>query len=124
MSVRTRLATSTDIPLLRKVIEASVRGLQSADYTPRQIELALKSVYGVDTQLIADGTYFAAEALPEDRTAAESDVAKPRIVACGGWSKRRTLFGGDQWSARQDDLLDPARDAAFTLTGRGAVSGP
>lgn len=103
-----RIATMSDIPVLREVIEASVRGLQSADYTPRQIDLALKSIYGVDTQLIADGTYFAAEAVSDGA----SSATEARIVGCGGWSKRRTLFGGDQWSARQDDLLDPAREPA------------
>lgn len=108
MGIRLRTASAADIPMLRQVIDASVRGLQAADYTPRQIDLALQSVYGVDTQLIADGTYFAAE-LIHDPT---SYCAKRLLVGCGGWSKRRTLFGGDQWSARQDDPLDPARDAA------------
>jgi GNAT superfamily N-acetyltransferase len=86
------------------VIEASVRGLQAGDYSRSQIEGALKSVYGVDSQLIADGTYFAAEI-------AESQSA-PMVVACGGWSQRNTLYGGDQYAAREDSLLDPARDAA------------
>jgi GNAT superfamily N-acetyltransferase len=91
---------------LQELIEASVRGLQAQDYTPGQIEAALKSVYGVDTQLIADGTYFVAEAvLP-------GVGPKPVIVGCGGWSQRKTLFGGDQWAGRQDAPLDPARDAA------------
>lgn len=103
-----RIAVVADVPVLRQLIDASVRGLQSTDYTPRQIDLALESVYGVDTQLIADGTYFAAELIHEPA----SYCAKRLLVGCGGWSKRRTLFGGDQWSARQDDLLDPARDAA------------
>jgi GNAT superfamily N-acetyltransferase len=89
---------------LREVIEASVRGLQAEDYSPAQIEGALKSVYGVDSQLIADGTYFVAEV-----TEIQS---KPKIVACGGWSKRKTLYGGDQYAAREDSLLDPAQDAA------------
>ena len=108
MTICVRTAIPTDIPTLREVIEASVRGLQARDYSPRQIELALNGVYGVDTQLIADGTYFAAETTPE----AASEGAESRIVGCGGWSKRKTLFGGDQWRARPDDLLDPARDAA------------
>jgi GNAT superfamily N-acetyltransferase len=124
MDIRVRTATRDDVAALRELIEASVRGLQARDYRPRQIELALRSVYGVDTQLIADGTYFAAEnissAQPETATTGNPKRASggPRssnstvIVACGGWSKRRTLFGGDQWSARQDDLLDPAREAA------------
>jgi GNAT superfamily N-acetyltransferase len=60
----------------------------------------------VQRKLIADGTYFAVEA----DGAAES--AGPVLIGCGGWSKRKTLYGGDQWGARQDSLLDPARDAA------------
>jgi GNAT superfamily N-acetyltransferase len=34
------------------------------------------------------------------------------IAACGGWSKHKTLFGADHWTAREDALLDPATDAA------------
>jgi GNAT superfamily N-acetyltransferase len=109
MKIRIRVAVLADVLLLREVIEASVRGLQARDYTPRQIEAALKGVYGVDTQLITDGTYFAAEAAASSAAATGENKL---IVACGGWSKRKTLFGGDQWSARQDDLLDPGRDAA------------
>ena len=78
-----------------------MRGLQAADYTPNQIEGALQTVYGVDSQLIADGTYFVVEAGSE-----------PLIVGCGGWSKRKTLFGGDRWTGREDALLDPQQDAA------------
>jgi GNAT superfamily N-acetyltransferase len=102
--IHIRKATVADVPRLREVIEASVRGLQAQDYSPAQIEGALKSVYGVDSQLIADGTYFVAET-------AESE-GKPLVVACGGWSKRRTLYGGDQFAAREDLLLDPAWDGA------------
>jgi GNAT superfamily N-acetyltransferase len=103
MKIRIRLATSTDIPVLRDLIDASVRGLQAQDYTPSQIEGALATVYGVDTQLIADGTYFAAE---------EESKPDSLIVGCGGWSKRRTLYGGDQWTGREADLLNPQQDAA------------
>lgn len=110
-NIRIRQAVAADIPILRELIEASVRGLQAQDYTPTQLESALKSVYGVDSQLIADGTYFVAEA--------EISEAKPKtakrenvIVGCGGWSKRKTLYGGDRWTRREDDLLDPLRDAA------------
>lgn len=94
-----RKAVPSDVPALMAVIDASVRMLQAGDYTPAQIEESLKSVYGVDTQLIEDGTYFAVEA----------DGA---IVACGGWSRRKTLYGGDQFNAREDSLLDPRVDAA------------
>jgi len=105
MDIRIRKAVPVDVPRLREVIEASVRGLQPGDYTPAQIEGALKSVYGVDSQLIADGTYFVAEVN-------QLGVATPEIVACGGWSKRRTLYGGDQFAAREDSLLNPQHDAA------------
>jgi GNAT superfamily N-acetyltransferase len=104
MNIRIRKAIAADIPRLREVIEASVRGLQAGDYSPAQIEGALKSVYGVDSQLIADGTYLVAEGSDSQN--------KLEIVACGGWSKRKTLYGGDQYAAREDSLLDPARDAA------------
>jgi GNAT superfamily N-acetyltransferase len=103
MNIRIRQAVSSDVPRLREIIEASVRGLQAEDYTSAQIEGALQSVYGVDSQLIADGTYLLAELTTENGT---------EIVACGGWSKRKTLYGGDQFAAREDSLLDPARDAA------------
>jgi GNAT superfamily N-acetyltransferase len=103
MPPRLRKAVPDDIEDLRKLIEASVRGLQIRDYSPAQIEGALTSVYGVDTRLIADGTYFAVE----DRQSGSS-----QIVACGGWSRRKTLYGGDQYAGREDALLDPARDAA------------
>jgi GNAT superfamily N-acetyltransferase len=105
MRIRIRQAVLADIPVLRVLIDASVRGLQSQDYTPAQIEAALKTVYGVDSQLIADGTYFVAEADASENVA-------PEIVGCGGWSKRKTLFGGDHWSGRHDALLDPRQDAA------------
>jgi len=99
MTIHLRRATKDDVPRLREIIEASVRGLQANDYSPTQIDAALNSVYGVDTQLIADETYFVAETQYE-------------IVACGGWSKRKTLYGGDQFQSREDTLLNPARDAA------------
>ena len=115
MTIRIRLALAVDVPALRLLIEASVRGLQVRDYSAAQLEAALRTVYGVDTQLIADGTYFAAEAVrdsgsdSEDQSVGES---APVLVGCGGWSKRKTLYGGDQFAGREDSLLDPARDAA------------
>jgi GNAT superfamily N-acetyltransferase len=105
LNMRLRKAVATDVPRLREVIEASVRGLQAADYSPAQIEGALNSVYGVDSQLITDGTYFVAEI-------AEPNKGRMHIVACGGWSKRKTLYGGDQYAGREDSLLAPSRDAA------------
>jgi len=107
-NIHVRKAVAEDIPALRALIDASVRGLQAEDYTPEQIEGALKTIFGVDSQLIADGTYFIAEAKSETKSEGTELVA----VGCGGWSKRKTLFGGDQWAARQDSLLDPRVDAA------------
>ena len=103
---RIRPAISADLPALRTLIDSSVRRLQAQDYTAAQIEGALTTVFGVDTQLIADRTYLVVEYYPA------GSPAPPLIVACGGWSKRKTLFGADQWTDRQDDLLDPRRDAA------------
>ncbi len=103
LSVRIRKAAATDVPRLREIIEASVRGLQAGDYSPAQIEGALRSVYGVDSQLIADGTYLVAEDISQ---------RDPVIVACGGWSQRKTLYGGDQYTRREDSLLNPTCDAA------------
>jgi N-acetylglutamate synthase-like GNAT family acetyltransferase len=104
-----RLATSQDIPVLRDLIDASVRGLQAQDYTPEQIESALRTVFGVDSQLISDQTYFVAEGVPASDAGKGTSLV---VVGCGGWSKRKTLYGGDAWKNRRDDLLDPKQDAA------------
>src|SRR5271154_6506965 len=85
--VRIRLATEADVPVLRGLIDASVRGLQTEDYSPTQIDHALQTVFGVDSQLIADGTYFVAEARAKD--AAEFVVA-----GGGGWGRREKIYGG------------------------------
>ena len=102
--LRIRPAVLADLPVLRELIDASVRQLQAQDYTPAQMEGALTTVFGVDTQLIADGTYLVVES-------AQSE-APPVIIACGGCSKRKTLYGADQWTDRHDELLDPRSDAA------------
>jgi GNAT superfamily N-acetyltransferase len=102
MSFAVRLATPADVPVLSALIEASVRELQAADYSPTQLDAALSSVFGVDSQLIADGTYFVVEV----------EGPEPVIVGCGGWSRRKTLYGGDRFAVREDSLLDPARDPA------------
>ena len=100
-----RQATEEDIPALHALIEASVRGLQAGDYTPAQIEGALGTVLGLDTQLIRDRTYFVAEPTV--------GAGEPKALAgCGGWSKRKTLFGADRGPGREPDLLDPLADAA------------
>jgi GNAT superfamily N-acetyltransferase len=105
-SIHIRHAVPADIPALRVLIDASVRQLQAQDYTPTQIDSALESVFGVDSQLIADQTYFVAEA---EATPADSH---PIAIGCGGWSKRKTLYGSDHWTGREDALLDPRHDAA------------
>ena len=97
--MKLRLATMRDIPDLNALIPLSARALSAGVYTGRQIERAIDHIFGVDSQLIADGTYFVVS-------------ADEQIVGCGGWSKRKTLFGGDQMKGEADDLLDPARDAA------------
>jgi len=94
-----RLATFDDVAELQQLIALSVRGLSTDYYTPNQIESAIKYIFGIDSQLITDGTYYVSE--------------KENIkVGCGGWSKRNTLFGGDQHKDIEDPLLDPAKDAA------------
>lgn len=99
-----RVAQPSDIPALHTLIEASVRQLQANDYTPAQIEGALGTVLGLDTQLIHDQTYYLAEAAqPSGETT---------LAGCGGWSKRKTLFGADQAAVREPELLNPATDAA------------
>ena len=107
--IRLRLAVPEDVPILSELIAASVRGLQTEDYSPAQIEGALKTVFGVDSQLIADATYIVAEAPFGQEGSAQPEWT---IVGCGGWSKRKTLYGSDHWTGREDSLLDPQRDAA------------
>ena len=99
MTIELRPARSVDTPALQHLIERSARALSVGYYTPAQTEAAIRYVFGVDSVLIADGTYFAA-------TEGEA------IVGCGGWSRRRTLYGGDQRPVGPSDLLDPATDAA------------
>jgi GNAT superfamily N-acetyltransferase len=111
--ITVRRACLGDIGPLQALIDRSVRGLQARDYTPTEIDHALAAVYGVDTQLIRDGTYYVAEAsgAAGDGLATACDIAST-LVGAGGWSKRRTLFGGDHFATREDVLLDPMHDAA------------
>ena len=90
-----RRATLADVAALDILIDHSVRGLGRGYYTPSEIEAGLRHVFGVDTQLVTDGTYYLIE---------HDGVP----VACGGWSGRRTLFGGDQHKSGTDDRLDPS----------------
>lgn len=107
-----RLAQDSDIPALHALIEASVRALQAGDYTPGQIEGALGSVLGLDTQLIHDRTYFVAEACDGSGSTGPEASRGRTAAACGGWSKRKTLFGADHAAVREPSLLDPQADAA------------
>jgi GNAT superfamily N-acetyltransferase len=94
-----RLARREDVPTLERLIERSVEKLGAAWYSSEQIASALRFMFGVDTQLIDDATYYVVE-------------HDDGIVAAGGWSGRRTLFGGDQWKHEADLPLDPATEAA------------
>jgi GNAT superfamily N-acetyltransferase len=97
---RLRVATMADEDGLHALIAVSVRGLMPQAYSTSQLEAALGNWLGLDTQLIRDRTYFIVE--KEDGT----------LVGCGGWSKRKTPFGSDHRANREDELLDPATDAA------------
>jgi len=94
-----RKASLGDRPAIEDLIKASARSLSRGDYSGRQIEAAVASVFGVDTNLILDETYFVADL---------SGV----LIGCGGWSKRRTLFGGDQYAERDSGELDPETEPA------------
>lgn len=94
-----RAAAAEDIAPLNEVIERSARALSRGFYTPGQIESLVRHVFGVDSNLVHDGTYFVVN-------------VGDAIAACGGWSKRRTLYGGDQRPVGSIDWLDPNADAA------------
>jgi N-acetylglutamate synthase-like GNAT family acetyltransferase len=101
MNYSIRKATLNDQAEIEQLIAESVRGLSNQDYDERQIELSIKTVFGVDTELIADETYFVVE----------SD--EKQIIGCGGWSKRKTLYGASVYSqSRDSELLNPEKDAA------------
>lgn len=99
MDFTIRKAVITERQNIQNLIEASARGLSRDDYSDVEIEAALRAIFGVDSRLIEDGTYFVAE-------------HKGRLIGCGGWSRRKTLFGGDQFSDRDAGVLDPQTDAA------------
>jgi GNAT superfamily N-acetyltransferase len=100
MDYTLRPATLDDVPAIHELIARSIHALGAADYTRAQIEAALQGAFGVDTALIRDGTLFVAE------------TAAREVVACGGWSRRRTLFGSDARAERDETLLDPKSDPA------------
>jgi N-acetylglutamate synthase-like GNAT family acetyltransferase len=94
-----RRAQTSDVAAIQALIARSARQLSTPYYTPEQAEAMVRHVFGVDSQLIADATYFVTE-------------TNAQLSACGGWSKRRTLFGGDQTKKGPDPLLDPATEPA------------
>ncbi len=94
-----RKAAKRDIPAIEALIPLSARKLQAAFYSGAQIEAAIGGVFGVDRQLVRDGTYFVVE-------------HEGRVVGCGGWSRRASLFGGDAGRKREDRELDPLKDPA------------
>ena len=111
-----RTATVADLDGIRTLIAASVRGLQH-EYSEGQREQALASVFTPDTQLIADQTYFVIEtaegSVIETAEGSLIEAENGALAACGGWSWRKTLYGGDQHHAsRNSARLDPATDAA------------
>ena len=115
MEFQLRSASATDVEAIRKLISDSVRGLAKGIYTDAQIELSIRTVFGVDHQLIEDGTYFVAE-------------LGDRIVGCGGWSRRQTLYGASDYTeSRNSALLDPtthpARIRAFFVHPDAARKG-
>jgi len=99
MNWRPRLAHERDVPALEELIRLSSRSLQAPYYTSAQIEAALGPVFAVDRQLIRDGTYFIIE-------------RNSTVIGCGGWSKRKSLYGGDADRMTDDNMLDPGCDAA------------
>ncbi len=84
---------------MQQLIAESARHLSRAYYNDQQIETAIETVFGVDTDLIEDGTYFVVE-------------IDGHLVGCGGWSKRKTLYGGDQFTSRDASYLDPTSEPA------------
>jgi GNAT superfamily N-acetyltransferase len=105
MDYSIRQAKLEDRAAIERLIAESARGLSRDKYSARQIEAAIDSVFGVDTDLILDGTYFVVETM-------ESDGSGGAIIGCGGWSRRKTLFGGDRFAARDSSELDPQTEAA------------
>ncbi len=100
MAISIRKATDADAEQLAELIRDSVRGLAPDFYNQQQIDLSISTVFGIDTDLIADGTYFVAEIDGE-------------LAGCGGWSMRKTLYGASIYAESRDpELLDPKTEAA------------
>jgi predicted N-acetyltransferase YhbS len=100
MKIEYRIARLADVPAIEVIIPLSARMLQRAVYSTEQLDGAIGTVFGVDTQLIRDGTYFVA-------------LSDGEIVGCGGWSRRKTLYGGDRTKKAEDPLRDPRTEPAM-----------
>ncbi len=98
MALTHRLATPADLPVLTALMDAAIGELQRGFLSEDQIA-ASRMLMGLDTQLVADGTYFVVEEAGS-------------VAGCGGWSRRATLYGGDHSPGRDAALLAPATDAA------------
>ena len=110
-----RLAKVGEVQALNAIIALSTKKLSQDDYSEEEIDGAIQYVFGVDTELVADKTYFVIEKDGE-------------IAGCGGWSRRKTLFGSNQFSDREnafflDPLKDPAKIRAFFIHPRFARQG-
>lgn len=99
MSFTVRPARHDETPILQQLIERSARQLSVGYYTAQEAESAIRYVFGVDTNLVNDGSYLVV-------------LEGATIVGCGGWSSRRTLYGGDQRPMGTNDRLVPGVDAA------------
>ena len=97
-----RLATLADIPKIAELMQASIIENMKPFLTPAEIEAARETM-GVDRTLIEDKTYFVVEIAQGGQSV---------MVGCGGWGKRRTLYGGDHTHGRDDNFSDPNIDAA------------
>jgi GNAT superfamily N-acetyltransferase len=93
-----RLATLADIDILRSLMDAAIAELQRPFLDSRQIASS-RIIMGFDTQLVEDNTYFIVE-------------TNGQVAGCGGWSRRATLYGGDQTPGRNAEFLNPNRDPA------------
>ena len=98
-SIAIRPAVAAEIPALEALVARSARGLSGGTYSGAEIDALVEHIFGIDSEVVADGTYLVAE-------------IDGIVAGCGGWSRRRTLFGGDSFAARESGLLDPAADAA------------
>lgn len=94
-----RVAAPSDVPHLTPLISESARQLSRGFYSDREVESAIRHVFGVDTALIEDGTYYVA-------------TLNGALAGCGGWSRRNTLYGGDQRRVGTPSFLDPATEPA------------